>query len=103
MRKTLGTLVLAVIAGISLGCAKPQIQNEVTECKPTREMVKEAAKYIMAFKEKPNLAAKGLLLPYDVTDNQHVRCLDQILRNYEDGRYGILSNGEEYIIIEIIY
>ena len=103
MRKTLGTLVLAIIACISSSCAKPQIQNEIAECRPTREMVKEAAKYIILLEEQPQLAAKGLPLPYSMVVKQHVRCLDQTLRSFGDGRYGVLTYDEGYMVIEYIY
>ena len=108
MGKTLGTLVLAVIAGISSNCAKPltlnqNSQNQNFTCLPNRATINEARKYIRDIEKNPHLAANGLPLPYDVTDKQYVRCLDQILRSYQDGRYGVVLDGEDYIIIEVIH
>lgn len=105
MRKTIGALVLAAIAGISSNCAKPltlnqNSQNQNFTCQPNDARIKEAAKYTMLLEKHPQFAERGWPLPYDITDWKHVRCLDQILRGNSDGRYGIMLDGEDYIIIE---
>ena len=108
MRRTLGALVLAAIAGISSNCAKPltlnpNSQNQNFTCQPNRATIEETAKYIMLLEERPNLAAQGFPLPYDVTDKQHVKCLDEVLKNFNGGKYGITLVGEDYIIMEMIH
>ncbi len=108
MRKTIGALVLAAIAYISSNCAKPltlnpNSQNQNFTCQPNRATIKEAEKYIKRLEKHPQFAERGLPLPYDIGDRKHVRCLDQILRGYSDGRYGIMLYEEDYIIIEVVH
>ncbi|MBS3105806.1 hypothetical protein J4234_06130 [Candidatus Woesearchaeota archaeon] len=87
------------------GCAKsiPLNPSKSHDCKPDRATIKEAAMYLMQLKDNPVFAVNGILISSDSTSEQHARCLDQILRGYDGGRYGIIRHEEDYWAIGVMH
>lgn len=70
-------------------------------CKKYADTFRKYRYTVNQFKSEPSRAAKGTLVPDDILDKQHAKCLDDFIREKSNGKYGIFQYEGEYIIIDV--
>jgi|GEM_PF-5216302 hypothetical protein len=103
IRNNLATIILATIPFLP-GCAA--LSSDMAKnlgCSPTKQQIREAYNFLVRYEQQPDVIRRGIPIFLNREDKDYIRCLDSIMRNTGSGRIGILFDGEDYLVTDVVY